>query len=294
MGLGHPRAPRGAPHRRASRSRPVRWARASPTPSAWRWPSAGCAPASVPTSSTTAPSSSPATAASWRACSHEAASLAGHQGLGRLVVVYDDNHITIDGHTELAYSDDAAARFEAYGWHVERLGEVADDVDALDAALDGPPRVEDRPVAPRAPQPHRLPVADQDRRPRGPRLRPLRRGDPRGQGGHRPPARRDLLRARRRARALPPRPARGAPSDRGAWASRLGRPRRRRARRLGRLSGLRPRSRRAGTQKLPTWPLGEKVATRKASGACLQAAGRRRARPPRRRRRPHRATPAPS
>ena len=56
--------------------------------------------------------------------SHEAGSLAGHLGLGRLIAVYDDNHITIDGPTSLAFSDDTAARFEAYGWHVERLGEA--------------------------------------------------------------------------------------------------------------------------------------------------------------------------
>lgn len=67
--------------------------------------------------------------------SHEAASLAGHLGLGRLVYVYDDNHITIDGPTELSYSDDKAERFEAYGWHVERLGEVANDTAALESAL---------------------------------------------------------------------------------------------------------------------------------------------------------------
>src|SRR5256885_2587541 len=66
--------------------------------------------------------------------SHEAGSLAGHLGLGRLVYVYDDNHITIDGPTELSYSDDAGMRFEAYGWHVDRIGEVANDTDALRAA----------------------------------------------------------------------------------------------------------------------------------------------------------------
>ena len=67
--------------------------------------------------------------------SHEAASLAGHLGLGKLICVYDDNHITIDGRTEIAYSDDAAARFRAYGWDVVELGEIADDLDALEAAL---------------------------------------------------------------------------------------------------------------------------------------------------------------
>ncbi len=68
--------------------------------------------------------------------SHEAASLAGHLGLGRLICVYDDNHITIDGPTELALTDDAAGRFRAYGWDVVELGDVANDVDALTAALE--------------------------------------------------------------------------------------------------------------------------------------------------------------
>ncbi len=68
--------------------------------------------------------------------SHEAASLAGHLGLGRLLAFYDDNHITIDGPTELTYDDDVVGRFKAYGWRVRYLGEMANDVDALEAAID--------------------------------------------------------------------------------------------------------------------------------------------------------------
>jgi transketolase len=66
--------------------------------------------------------------------SHEAASLAGSLGLDRLTVFYDDNHITIDGPTELALHDDTAMRFRAYGWHVIVLGETANELDALEAA----------------------------------------------------------------------------------------------------------------------------------------------------------------
>ena len=67
--------------------------------------------------------------------SHEAASLAGHLRLGKLVYIYDDNHITIDGPTELSLNDDAAERFASYGWAVDDIGEVATDLDALEAAL---------------------------------------------------------------------------------------------------------------------------------------------------------------
>lgn len=67
--------------------------------------------------------------------SHEAASLAGHLKLGNLVYIYDDNHVTIDGPTELALTDDAVGRFSSYGWHVQDVGEIANDCDALEAAL---------------------------------------------------------------------------------------------------------------------------------------------------------------
>jgi transketolase len=67
--------------------------------------------------------------------SHEAASLAGSLGLDHLTIFYDNNHITIDGPTELAFHDDPVERFTAYGWHVINVGEKANDLDALEAAM---------------------------------------------------------------------------------------------------------------------------------------------------------------
>jgi transketolase len=66
--------------------------------------------------------------------SHESASFAGHFKLGKLIGFYDDNHITIDGSTDLTFTDDTQRRFEAYGWHVLRVPDVNDLV-ALDAAI---------------------------------------------------------------------------------------------------------------------------------------------------------------
>jgi transketolase len=64
----------------------------------------------------------------------EAASLAGHLGLGRLIYLYDDNHISIDGSTDLAFTEDRAKRFEAYGWHVQNVDD-GNDVEAIDKAI---------------------------------------------------------------------------------------------------------------------------------------------------------------
>jgi transketolase len=64
----------------------------------------------------------------------EAASLAGHLQLGRLIYLYDDNHISIDGSTDLAFTEDRGGRFEAYGWHVQTIAD-GNDVDAIDAAI---------------------------------------------------------------------------------------------------------------------------------------------------------------
>src|SRR4030095_14162036 len=66
--------------------------------------------------------------------SSEAASLAGHLQLGRLIYLYDDNHVSIDGSTDLAFTEDRGGRFEAYGWHVQTVAD-GNDVEAVDAAI---------------------------------------------------------------------------------------------------------------------------------------------------------------
>ena len=77
--------------------------------------------------------------------SSEAASLAGHQRLDNLCWIYDNNHITIDGQTEIAYEDDVAARFMGYGWNVTRVGD-ANDMELLTRALEDFVREEERPT----------------------------------------------------------------------------------------------------------------------------------------------------
>ena len=76
--------------------------------------------------------------------SHEASSYAGHMQLGKLIGFYDDNNITIEGNTNLTFNDDTARRFEAYHWHVQRV-EDANDLQALDAAINAAKAVRDKP-----------------------------------------------------------------------------------------------------------------------------------------------------
>jgi transketolase len=83
--------------------------------------------------------------------SGEASSLAGHQQLGNLTLIYDDNEISIEGDTDIAFSEDVAKRYEAYGWHVQTVDwtkggkEYVEDVDALWAALDAGEQETERP-----------------------------------------------------------------------------------------------------------------------------------------------------
>ncbi len=76
--------------------------------------------------------------------SHEAASYAGHLKLGKLIGFYDENHITIEGDTDLTFSDDTLGRFESYGWHVQRVAD-GNDLAALDAAIEAAKAETERP-----------------------------------------------------------------------------------------------------------------------------------------------------
>jgi transketolase len=199
--------------------------------------------------------------------SHEAASLAGHLGLGRLVCVYDDNHISIDGVTELSLTDDAGARFEAYGWHVEHLGEVAEDPDALEAGLRRAMEVDDRPslVIVRSHIAFPSPTKTDDPAAHGYALKDDEikatkaiLGLPEDESFYVPD---DVLELYRAAGA------RGR-DEREAWVKRMEAFDGDRAALDACLSasGL-P----GWADALPTWSPGDKVATRVASGACVQA-----------------------
>jgi transketolase len=199
--------------------------------------------------------------------SHEAASLAGHLKLGRLVYIYDDNHITIDGPTELSYSDNAQKRFEAYGWNVDNIGEVANDTEALEAALRRAMAVDDAPsmIILRShigwPSPK---YTDTEHA----------HGNPLGE---------DEVRVTKEILGLPPDETFYVPDDVLAYyrdAGLRGREVREEwEKRLASLdidraawdACLATTGVNGWEGKLPTWSVGDKVATRKASGACVQA-----------------------
>jgi len=78
--------------------------------------------------------------------STEAASLAGHWGLGKLICLYDDNHISIDGHTDISFTEDVSARFAALGWHTIHVPDGNTDLDAIRKAIDEAKSVTDKPT----------------------------------------------------------------------------------------------------------------------------------------------------
>ncbi len=76
--------------------------------------------------------------------SHEAASLAGHLGLGKLIYLYDDNHISIEGPSDLTFTENRMARFEAYGWHVQQVDD-GNDLEAITEAIANAQKETNRP-----------------------------------------------------------------------------------------------------------------------------------------------------
>ena len=77
--------------------------------------------------------------------SSEAASLAGHLGLGKLIALYDDNHITIDGNTSVSFTEDVLQRYEAYGWHTIHVEDGNTDIEAIAKAIEAAKAVTDKP-----------------------------------------------------------------------------------------------------------------------------------------------------
>ncbi len=75
----------------------------------------------------------------------EACSLAGHLKLGKLIALYDDNHITIDGHTDVSFTEDVLKRYEAYGWHVQHVPDGNTDINGIAKAIEAAKAVTDKP-----------------------------------------------------------------------------------------------------------------------------------------------------
>jgi transketolase len=200
--------------------------------------------------------------------SHEAASLAGHLGLGRLICLYDDNRITIDGTTELSLSDDPVARFTSYGWHVEAVGEIANDLDALEAAFLRAKAVTDRPsmIVLRShiayPSPNKIDTSAAHGEPLGADEVAATKavmGFPTDQSFHIPAGVAEMYLAAGRRHS----------AEVDAWSARVAAlPDATRAEFDACLAGL-PMP--GWADRLPTYEVGAEVATRQASGDCLNA-----------------------
>ena len=137
MGQHHARTSRARPDARASRSRPGRSARVSATRSAWRWPRRIWPRATTARVSTIIDHFTYALVSDgdlMEGVASEAASLAGHLQLGKLIYLYDDNHVTLSAGTDITFTEDRARRFEAYGWHTQSI-EDGNDLAAIERAL---------------------------------------------------------------------------------------------------------------------------------------------------------------
>ena len=208
----------------------------------------------------------------------EARSLAGHQQLGNLIVIYDHNHISIEDDTDISFSEDVAARYPAYGWHVQDVdwGRAARATTSRTSTPCSPPSRPGRRPRSRRSWSLRTSSAGPPRRPaehrQGPRRRPRRGRGRRDQGAPRLRPRHVLP---RRGRGARPHPARSA--DGAGVCTRRGRATRHGATGEPERAALLDRLLRAGlpegwTDALPEFPADPKgMATRKASGDVLTA-----------------------
>ena len=203
--------------------------------------------------------------------SYEAASIAGHLGLGRLVYFYDDNHITIDGTTALTFTtEDKAKRFEAQGWHVQSIAD-SEDVDAIERATRAAQAVVGRAVADHRPQPHRLRGAEGGRHRQVARRAARRGGGRGGEEGARARSRQALRRRPTRSTSTWTCARRGSSWEQ-EWKQRF-------ERWAEAFPGLKEewdadrtgKPRPGWIEALPEFPAGEEVASRDAGKKVMQA-----------------------
>ena len=211
--------------------------------------------------------------------SGEASSIAGTQELGNLTVIYDRNRISIEGDTDIAFTEDVAKRYEAYGWHVQVVDwtnggtEYVEDVPALYDAVTAAARGHRQAVADRARHDHRVAGAQRPGHREGARQRARRRGGRGHQEGPRLGPRRAPSRCRPRSSRTPGRCASAAPTGvpSGTSSTTPGRrptPTRRRCC----TGSRRARCPRASPRRCrPSRPSEKGVATRSASGDVINA-----------------------